>query len=259
MERDGFIPYFVCMDELALLKNRLSELAERAFNRGIYTNSEFLTQAEQSELLKMRLPLKSVLYGGYADAERCIAVFGDENELGYECAYPVKFIKIEPLQMKFADKLTHRDFLGSLMGLGLCREMLGDIIIKDNAAFLVCLDSVSEFIINQLDKVKHTSVKCSESDFIPIDVLPELKYQEFIVSSERLDVLVSAVYNLSRNESQKRIEGETVFCDGLVTVSSSFVPKSGTLISVRGLGRFIFDGVLRQTKKNRNVIAVRIY
>ncbi len=247
------------MDEITLLKKRFSELASRSFDRGIYTNSEFLTQAERSELLKMHFPVKVSLFGGYENAERCIAVFGDENDIGYECLFPVKYIKIEPLQMKFADKLTHRDFLGSLMGLGLRREMLGDIIINENVAFLVCLDSVSDFIINQLDKVKHTSVKCSESDFIPADNLPELKYEELIVSSERLDVLISAVYNLSRNESQKRIESETVFCDSLVTVSTSYVPKNGTLISVRGLGRFIYDGILRQTKKGRNVISVRIY
>ena len=247
------------MDELALIKNRFNDLAARSYERGIYTCSEFLTMAEQSELRKMKLSVKTELYGGYDNAERCIAVFGDEADLGYECAYPVKFIKIEPLQMKFADKLTHRDFLGSLMGLGLRREMLGDIIINENVAYLVCLDTVSEFIINQLDKVKHTSVRCSLSDYIPSDVLPELRYEELIVSSERLDVIISAVYNLSRNESQKRIEGETVFCDGMITVSSSFVPKSGTLISVRELGRFIFDGILRQTKKGRNVISVRIY
>ena len=259
MERNGLIPYFVCMDEFALLKNRFSELSERSFDRGIYTYSEFLTQAEQSVLLKMKLPAELSLYGGYDNAERCIAVFGDENELGYECVYPVRFIKIEPMQMKFADKLSHRDFLGSLMGLGLRREMLGDIIINENVAYLVCIDSVADFIINQLDKVKHTSVKCSESDYIPTDVLPELKYEEYIVSSERLDVLVSAVYNLSRNESQRRIDGETVFCDSVLTVNASFVPATGSIISVRGLGRFIYDGVLRQTKKGRSVIAVRIY
>lgn len=247
------------MDEIILLKNRFSELASRSFDRGIYTNSEFLTQAEQSELLKMHFPVKVSLFGGYDNAERCIAVFGDENDIGYECIFPVKYIKIEPLQMKFADKLTHRDFLGSLMGLGLRREMLGDIIINENIAYLVCLDTVSDFIISQLDKVKHTSVKCSESDFIPADILPELKYEELIVSSERLDVLISAVYNLSRSDSLKRINGETVFCNSVLTVSPSFIPEAGTLISVRGLGRFVYDGVLRQTKKGRNVIAVRIY
>ncbi|MBO5935067.1 MAG: hypothetical protein J6Q94_06225 [Clostridia bacterium] len=247
------------MDELTLIKNRFNDLASRSCERGIYTSTEFLTIAEQSVLKKMHLPVKTVFYGGYENAERNIVVFGDETDLGYECFYPVRFIKIEPLQMKFADKLSHRDFLGSLMGLGIRREMLGDIIINENVAYLVCLDSVADFIINQLDKVKHTSVKCSESNYIPTDVLPELRYEEFIVSSERLDVLISAVYNLSRNESQKRIESETVFCDGMIVTASSFVPKIGTLISVRGSGRFIFDGVLRQTKKGRYVISVRIY
>ncbi len=247
------------MDELSLLKNRLSELSQRSYNRGIYTYTDFLTQAEQSELLKLKLPVKFFLYGGYDNAERSIAVFGDEKVTGYECSYPVVFVKIEPLLMKFSDNLTHRDFLGSLMGLGLRREMLGDIIINENVAYLVCLESVSDFIISNLDKVKHTSVKCSVSDFIPDDILPELKYEELIVSSERLDVLISAVYNLSRNDSQKRIEGETVFCNSILTVNSSFTPKDGTLVSVRGLGRFIYDGVLRRTKKGRNVIAVRIY
>lgn len=247
------------MDELTLIKNRFNDLAERSYERGIYTYSEFLTMAEQNVLMKMHLPAKTSFYGGYENAERNIVVFGDESDLGYECFYPVRFIKIEPLQMKFADNLTHRDFLGSLMGLGIRREMLGDIIIKENVAYLVCLDSVTDFIINQLEKVKHTSVKCSESDFIPTDVLPELGYEELIVSSERLDVLISAVYNLSRNESQKRIENETVFCDSILTSSSSFVPKNGALISVRGYGRFVFDGVLRKTKKGRHVVSVRIY
>ena len=247
------------MDDISLLKNRFSDLASRSYDRGIYTFSDFLTQAEQSELMKMKLPVSFSLFGGYGNAERCIAVFGNEEDFGYEAVLPVVFIKIEPLQMKFADTLTHRDFLGSLMGLGIRREMLGDIIIKENVAFLVCHESVSGYIISQLDKVKHTSVKCCVSDYIPDDVLPELRYEELIVASGRLDVIISAVYNLSRNESQKRIEGETVFCDSLVTVSTSYVPKNGTLISVRGLGRFVYDGVLRQTKKGRNVIAVRIY
>ncbi len=242
-----------------LFRSRMNDLSERAFQKGIYTYSDFLTQAQQSELLKLKLSVPFTFYSGYTNAERCIAVFGDASDFGYDYSVPATFVKIEPLQMKFADNLTHRDFLGSLMGLGIRREMLGDIIIKENVAYLVCLDTVSEFIISQLDKVKHTSVKCTVSDFIPEDVLPELKYEELIVSSERLDVLISAVYNLSRNDSQKRIEGETVFCNSMVVQNTSFVPKAETLISVRGMGRFIYDGILRQTKKGRNVIAVRIY
>lgn len=247
------------MDELTLIKNRFNDLALRAYERGIYTYSEFLTMAEQSELKKMHLNVKMQLYGGYESAERCIAVFGSEDEFGYESSPPVVFIKISPVQMKFADKFTHRDFLGSLMALGIKRETLGDIIINENCAYLACLESISDYIINQLDKVKHTSVKCTLCEELPEDIFPELEYQELIVASERIDVLISAVYNMSRNESQKKIEAETVFCNSVLINQTSFVPEKGSIISVRGHGRFIYDGVLRSTKKGRNVIAVKKY
>ena len=69
------------MDELTLIKSRFNDLASRSYERGIYTYSEFLTMAEQSELKKMHLPVKTVFYGGYENAERNIAVFGDETDL----------------------------------------------------------------------------------------------------------------------------------------------------------------------------------
>ena len=247
------------MDDLLLFRNRMSELAARSDNKCIYTYSDFLTSAQQSELVKMRLPIYSELYGGYDNAERCIAVFGDASDLGYPSSPPVSFISIAPLQMKFADSLTHRDFLGSLMGLGIRREMLGDIIIKDNCAYLICIDSVTDYITENLDKVKHTSVKCTACDALPHAALPELTYKELIISSERLDVVISAVYNLSRNESKVKIESELVFCNSVLQINSSYPLPSGTVVSVRGHGRFIYDGVLRTTKKDRNVVAVRIY
>lgn len=237
----------------------MSELALRSYDRGIYEYSDFLSQAQQSELKKLRLPVSYDFFGGYDNAERCIAVFGNKDEFGYLPDMPVKYILIEPLQMKFADALTHRDFLGSVIGLGVKRETLGDIVIKDNRAYLVCLDTVADYVIENLDKVRHTSVKCSVWDNVPADVLPELTYEEYIVSSERLDVVISAVYNLSRNESQKKIDSELVFCNSVLMTSSSATLQNGTIVSVRGFGRFVYDGVLRPTKKGRNVIAVRKY
>lgn len=247
------------MDDLNLLKNRFSDLASRSADKGIWTYSGFLTQAEQSELKKIRFNINVTLFGGYENAERRIAVFGNEEDIYYPAEPPVKYIKISPLSQKFADTLTHRDFLGSLMALGIKRETLGDIIINDNSAYLICLENIADFIIAELSSVKHTTVKCEIAEALPEAALPELKYEEHIVASERIDVLIAAVYNLSRNSSQNLILGEKVFCDSVLTESTSFVPDYGSIISVRGYGRFIFDGVLRQTKKGRDVVAVRKY
>ena len=178
------------------IQKRFEELSSRAANRYYTTFSDFLNMEEQSELLALRLNSPFRLYGGYDGAERCIAAFGDECN---ECQFPISFIKIEPSSKKFADKLTHRDFLGSLMGLGIKRETLGDIIIKDNTGYLMCLDSVADYIIGSLDKVKHTSVKCSAVPELPQGVQSEPEEQQEIVASLRIDVVAAAVYNLSRS------------------------------------------------------------
>lgn len=245
------------MDDIELVKRKLNDLALASFNRNIWEYSKFLNLAEQSELQKSKMPSKYFLYGGYENAERCIAVFGNEDDIGYPYFVPIAFIEIAPVNEKFADTLSHRDFLGALMSLGINRDMLGDILVGTDSAVLICIDSVADFIVTELCKIKHTCVKCKVISDIPEIAKPEFEYAETVVSSERIDVLISNVYNLSRNSSQALIKSEKVFCDNRIVVSTSLVPKSGQIISVRGHGRFIYDGVLRTTKKGRIVICIR--
>lgn len=235
-------------------QKRLEELSDRAFERGRPVYSEFLSMAEISELKSMRLPESPLLWGGYEGAERAVACFGGKDFSGF----PVVCVKIEPLSQKFADALTHRDFLGSLMALGIRREVLGDIILSGNCGYLFCLESISEYIVLNLDKVRHTSVKCGKTEDIPA-ALTEAQEAQYIVSSERLDVIVAAVYSLSRKDCLKLFEAQKVFVNSVMKTSPSFIPSAGDIISVRGFGRFSFGGTLRQTKKGRLVISAGIY
>lgn len=91
---------------------------------------------EQSELASLNLPCDYATFGGYDGAERAVAAFGNGCQYA---EFPVKIIKAEPLSQKFADKLSHRDFLGSLMGLGIKRNVLGDIVIKENTGYIFAL------------------------------------------------------------------------------------------------------------------------
>ena len=111
------------MENETLLKKRLAELSHRAFERGYTTYSTFLNLQEISILKSLKLDSKYNLFGGYENADRCVAAFSNDEIY----SYPIVCIKIKPLQQKFSDKLTHRDFLGALMNLGIEREMLGDI------------------------------------------------------------------------------------------------------------------------------------
>lgn len=243
------------MNETEILMKRLSELSYRAYDRGYTTFSEFLNIDEISEMQKAKIN-GAFLYGGYSNAERCVAGFGDELE-GYQ--FPIVCIKIEPAQQKFADKLTHRDFLGSLMNLGINRNTLGDIKIKDNIGYLFCLESISQYIIDSVSRIKHTTVRCETIEELPafINELPEA--EEIIVSSVRADAVVASVYKLSRNQATQLFNQERVFINSKVAYKESLVLKNGDIVSVRGFGKFIFEDVLRKTKKDRNVVTVRVY
>lgn len=245
-------------DELQIFKNRIKELYERSRNRGTYFYSDFLNMYEQTVLFET-IKFGYTLDGGYEDAERKIVCFGDENDLCYPPEPPISIIKIEPLSAKFSDDLTHRDFLGSLIGLGIKRETLGDIIIKDNVGYLFCLDSISKFIIDNLTKVKHTSVYCSVCNELPENIFPEPTEKTIIVASLRLDSIISAVYNISRSKSSALIDGEKVFVNGKLTLSSSKNIEINDIISVRGYGRFRCTEILGDTRKGRTRILCQVY
>lgn len=240
-------------------QKRFEDLAVRSYERGYNVYSEFLGLSEQTELSSMRLPVPVKLWGGWDSAERAVACFGDRDYFTDNCDYPVKCVCIKPVNQKFADGLTHRDFLGSIMGLGVRREVLGDIIISENCGYLFCLDTISDYIAENLTQVRRTTVECEITENIPSDAVPVPEDGEYIVPSCRLDAVISAVYKLSRNKAQELFERERVFVNGAAKNSCSFQPNAGDIISVRGFGRFIFGGEFRKTKKDRIVISIKIY
>lgn len=241
-----------------LLKKRFRELSSRAENRGIYVFSDFLNMYEQS-LLRSEIRGNYELYGGHGDFERAVACFKPSGEAYCEPQVPVKILRIAPLSDKFADDLTHRDFLGSVLALGIKREMLGDIIISGNRGYIFCLDSVCDYIKDNLCKVRRTSVSCEVCDELPKQDEKQPQLKNVNIASERLDALIAAVYNISRSKSSDLCAGEKVFINGRLTVSPSATLKYGDTVSVRGVGRFVFRQINGETKKGRLRAEVDVY
>ena len=149
--------------EESFLKNRFSDLANSSYNRNIYTYTDFLNLNEISILnsYKNQLPPVNVeLAGGNDYAERRIAVFSPED-IYYTQDLPIKLIEIAPINSHYADKLSHRDVLGAILNLGIVRNKIGDIFLKDNQAYVYCMDDISGYIAENLKKIKHTIVKCT--------------------------------------------------------------------------------------------------
>lgn len=244
------------------LPNRLKELAERSFNGNRYTYTNFLTEAEVSEFFKIKKDLdyaKPMLFGGNDYCERKLIRFGDPEAFGYEEPLPIAALKISPLMDKFSDDLTHRDFLGALMNLGIEREMLGDIFVDSNKAILYCVESMAEYITENLTRVKHTSVmvKPYEEEFsLPEGATEEIRIQ---VSSERLDAIIARVYRLSRDASCRLFMEQKVFVNSRQVMAADFKAKVDDRVSVRGFGRFEIAGEAGVSKKGKINLCVRVY
>ena len=152
------------MNEEEVLVGRIQDLAEQCYHRDVPSHTEFLTLAEQDLFYRTvnKIPgVRYVLSGGYEAAERKAALFlPSYAEDGDASMLPIAVVRISPLNEKFADALSHRDFLGSLMNLGVERYKLGDILIDGNQAYLICMADMADYICAELKKVRHTSVYC---------------------------------------------------------------------------------------------------
>ena len=156
--------------EQEILYRRFIELSEKSATKNYYTFTDFLGLSEQSIFFDAKPNLKSLAYKAFGGDERCERVmirFGDPDELGYEEPFPISIIKIQPKSAKFADKLTHRDFLGAILNLGIERSTLGDILIIENCGYLFAKSDIADYIASSLERIKHTDIRCAIVDSIP--------------------------------------------------------------------------------------------
>ena len=239
---------------MSIEAKHFADLQRRAENSGRTVFSDFLGMSSVSELNAMHLYPSPVFWGGFSGAERVVAAFGSpENE-----DFPISVISVKPVNQKFADELSHRDFLGAVLGLGIKRNVIGDIIINENCGYMFCLDSIADYITENLNEVKHTTVKAEMCGKLPSFAVPEPETAEYIVSSRRLDVLTAAVFGLSRKSAAELFSKEKVFVNGSLK-STSYTVSDGDSVSVRGFGRFVFAGEIRRTKKDRAVVKLKVY
>lgn len=248
--------------ETAVLKKHLLDLADQSYQNNMFTFSAFLSLHEQQlveEIRKENAFVRMTLDGGHADCERRMVRFGDKEELGYEEEFPIRCVKIEPLIEKFADVLTHRDFLGAVMNLGIERNTIGDIFVEGKSAYLYCHQKIAEYLLAELDQVKHTHVKCRVVD--PKEEMPAAKTveKEVLVSSARIDGVISKVYNISRTDSLELFRTGKVFVNGKLMENNSYVLHAGDHVTARGFGKFIFKEEICRTKKEKLRILIEKY
>jgi len=207
-------------------------------------------------------------YGGYKDAERKMLCFlpGTNNSfLPQEKDFPLECIKISPANSKFCDALTHRDFLGTIMGVtGVKRDQIGDIIIKkgDNGSFaagyVFCCKDKARFILD-ITRMRHTTVHTEIADGEMLPLVQEYKDIQGSVSSMRLDCIVAVALKMSRSKCLALVKAGSVYINGRLCTEGSKVLCDGDIISIRGYGKYKAGLSQSVTKKGRYHITVKQY
>lgn len=246
MKKTEFLSIFKNEDKL-LLSNIYEKLniAEKT-GKTIYT-SEFYTPDIWKSLSRAENSFGINVYssGIFKNCERKMLAFSSDK-LYY---FPIKIIKIINLS-KFT-KLGHRDYMGAIMSLGISRNKFGDMVSLDDCCYVALSEDISQFIIDNLTLIGKCPVRITEVGIE--EEIPEIKFQveNLIVSSLRLDCLVSGICNISRSKSLNLIHDGSVKVDYVTAKEKDFLVDYDSTITIRGYGKYKLTGDNGVTNKKR--------
>lgn len=237
------------------LLSRIEDLADLSLTRNKPCFLGFLNEREQYIIQENFLFYSSYIsfYGGYKNAKRKILCFS-QNEEDYSL-YPLRPIYF---QFRKSDKLTHRDFLGAMMNLGVERDCIGDIVINEGKAVCFVKSEIKNYFRLHISKIGRVGVKIVD-DEPDIDYSDDIEKLSLIVSSMRLDVIVAAITKLSRDKTAALILSGKVFTNYSENKKVSCSIKEEDIISIRGYGKFVIKEQAGNTKKGRIKITVNKY
>ena len=203
--------------------------------------------------------IKMLHFGGFEEAERIIIGFFPEYIEPSFDDFPLFILEIS-YNEKYSKALTHRDFLGSILGTGIDRCKVGDILLKDNKAFCFLCNDIIDYVNINLEKVASTKVKTKILKLEDCNI-PKAKLEEknIIVSSIRLDAVLSSAFNISRGKISDYIKGEKAFVNFVIQTNGSKNIKENDIITLRGVGRIKVLKTIGKTKKDRVILSIGKY
>ena len=230
-------------------------------------NTEFLSIYQKQIIQKKlnELGVKNyIFFGGYDEAEgQILIIYPEKFDLDIvtnNLKNIIKVIKII-LPKELEGKYSHRDYLGSVMQMGLNRNRIGDIIVYGNKAYIIVLKENAEYLINYLsDLTKFRKSKIQLIDYTDIEVKP-IEYEEFniLINSMRLDNFVSEIANNSRSKAEEMLKQEKIYINSKVETKSSKAVKEKDIIVIRGKGKYLVDKILGENKKGKIIVNIKKY
>ena len=192
-------------------------------------------------------------YGGFEEAERKIIYIFPEYMSFTDIDSKIGYLESD----RYKD-LTHRDYLGSILSLGIVREKMGDILLYNDKIIFIVKKDIVNYILMNLTQIGNYSISIHETNQKPVEI-PVEDYEEFQVytSSLRLDNMLSSIYHISRSESLKKIKSNEVKINWEHITKPTKILSEGDTISLRGLGRSKIVSLKGKSKKGNNILIVR--
>lgn len=259
-----------------ILLNNIDDKIDNCMDDYRMTNSLFLDLRQRSmadQVSRKRHGLQFGFYGGYEDAERTIAVFFPDyvqlSALNFEGIQehfqaneednPLALLRIVNESAK-GKELTHRDYLGSLTGLGIKREMVGDILVRKDGADIIIMRELADFLMIHYEKAGRAYLK-PEVKSISELIVPEGRFEEIkdTVASLRMDNIVASAFRTSRGKAAEAISAGLVYVNGVQVDKTDKQIKEGDKLVLRGKGKVILQEVGGNTRKDRVFIILKKY
>lgn len=262
MDKTKLLDRFLGEDRMVLAK--VLDRAEQTRQRGIPTATDFLSPQQQMQAIELLhqagiAETDYVRTGGYAGAERQLFLFLPDwlESEGAETYSPIRLLRAS-YRAEF--ELTHRDFLGSLMGLGIVREKIGDILVSEGSCDLLVLDGVADYLCGSWDTAGRAHLKLAQTELGNIHV-PQLRCQEVrdTVSSLRLDAIAATGFQMSRGKAADLVESGRVQVNWVICQKPDKLLEEGDVVSARGFGKFEVSEVGGMTRKGRTSILIKRY
>ncbi|MBQ7039717.1 MAG: hypothetical protein IJN39_04035 [Clostridia bacterium] len=246
-------------DEKILLSSILDK-AEKSYNKNIPAYTNFLDMHQQTLVSQQAKAFKGsyVLFGGYPDAERKLVAFLPDYLQEPEC----DVIKAVHVTVNGREQLTHRDYLGASLGLGIKRDQLGDILINEKGADILVKGEMADFLCNNLVKAGRANLSCTVKELNEIEFAPPEPKESRLVSASslRLDKIVAEGFKISRTEAASLIlSGGKVFVNQKEVLKPDFQLAECDKITLRGKGKIELSSLNGISKKGKLRVELKIY
>ncbi len=262
MNKTELLNRFSADAEERVVLARVLDRMERAQTRSIPCATQFLSPAQQAAarpLLDACGHPKHLFAGGYEGGERAVCVFLPDWQEPEDFDPAEELTAIEAAFPPGAE-LTHRDLLGGLMGIGLTREKLGDILVLDGRAQIVALPEAAPIVLSQFEQAGRYRLKLREIPLTELAPAPaQVKVIHDTVAALRLDAVVAAGFSLSRGKAADLIAAGRVAVDHRECLKGDRTVAEGSVLTCRGLGKCVLKSVGGQSRKGRIIIEMERY